>query len=424
MFCWALVLPRGVEPELLLRQSREGVGIFSCDAHLAISNTSLTVAFGAAAAGLKTAIIDTSLFTPLGGKYYTALNSPVFIKAWHAVFQDGRYRSYDWTLKLDADTVFLPGKVRTLLGRHCSDGADGCRAKYLTNFGGDIHGPVEALSRRAMELYDEKEAQCTTQVDYSDKGEDWYLGLCMELLGIPGEEEPSLLSDWHLDRGFPSACDTVHATFHPFKNWDYYFRCLCESGFGTPACDRMMAPTTTMTSTYTSTTVSTSTRTTVTLITSTATTTTVETTKTRTTTSRRTTTSTTAAPHRDSVIVFDGRGDAQHSGGGAPPGPASGNLHWLPSAFWSSGANFAAVVAAAGLLVGAGIGVTVAVVSRKFRARRVDAIMASPVPTSPSRNAASSASRGAVPTAEPSSSTELLLRTASAEAAAPGDYSV
>jgi len=414
MFCWALVLPRGEEPALLLRQLREGVGIFSCDAHLSVSNASLKIAFGSAANRLKTAVIEAYLFTPLGGKYFTALNSPVFIKAWHAVFQDGQYRNYDWTLKLDADAVFVPDRVRTLLGDHCSGGRGDCRAKYLANFGGDVHGPVEALSGQAMERYASGEARCRDQVDYSDKGEDWYLALCMDLLDIPGEEEPRLLSDWHLDQGFPSPCDTLHATFHPFKTWDYYSRCLCESGFATDSCHRMLEPTTTtttVTSTFTTTTVTSTTRTSVT---STATTSTATTRTTLSSASIPPTTTSTTTRHHDAVIVFDGaRGRARRDHVG-PSGPPRGGLRgWVPSGLRGASALPLEVVGA-GLLVGAGIAGLAALISRKIRARRIEAVLAEPLPTSPSQCTDNGTTRLAVGT-EQLSQSEHLLRTGNRE---------
>merc|ERR1712050_462936 len=95
------------------------------------------------------------------------------------------------------------------------EGTD-CGPRYLANFGHDLHGPVEVLSRKAMEIYSKGARRCATEVDYSDKGEDWYLGLCLDLLEIPAEEEPRLLSDWHTEF---NACDTIHAVFHPFKTW-------------------------------------------------------------------------------------------------------------------------------------------------------------------------------------------------------------
>jgi len=393
IFCWALVQSFGPELSLLQQEQKAGVGIFSCDDHLVISNVSLTDAFGGADAAPRLATINVNMFTPRGGKYMTALNSPVFIKAWHAVFDDGHFRNHEWTMKLDADAVFVSNRVRLLLQRHCSDSE--CRPKYLLNFGGDVHGPIEVLSRKAMEFYAQGEQRCVKEVDYSDKGEDWYLGLCMELLNIPGEEEPSLLSDWHTDLGEPSACDTLHATFHPFKTWDYYNKCLCQTGYLTPACSRMMMPTTTSTST-TSTVTSTTWTTTSTTATSTTTITTTSTTRTTlppnttTVTAAPTTTTTTTTEHRKQILIVGSQG---HKGSRATDhdlrghGTGHGMQPELPG--WpalalenSSGPQLAAAIGVLGVVLGVAIGLLVAWGYRKIRARRLEALVPEAVPTS------------------------------------------
>merc|ERR1712232_531179 len=143
---------------------------------------------------------------------------------------------------MDADAVFIPGRVRALLARHCKDSST-CKPKYLSNFGHDLHGPVEIISLNGMKVYSKGAEKCAAEVDYSDKGEDWYLGLCLDLLEIDGEEDPTLLSDWHGTYHIDTPCDTVHAVFHPFKAWNYYSACLCQSGLHTETCSQMMVST-------------------------------------------------------------------------------------------------------------------------------------------------------------------------------------
>lgn len=36
-------------------------------------------------------------------------------KVWDAVLRSGRWKYYDWTVKMDADTVFLPWNLRGAL---------------------------------------------------------------------------------------------------------------------------------------------------------------------------------------------------------------------------------------------------------------------------------------------------------------------
>lgn len=229
LFCFTLVMPTGWEPNLLRRQYKESVGIFSCNDYIIVSNASAKVVFQHADIEVK--VINRDLDAPKGGRYMTSLNSLAFIEAWHVVFEDKRYLSHRWTVKIDSDAVVVPQRLRGLLDQHCPRNI--CGHKYLTNFGQDLHGPVEAISLDGMQKYAAGVDRCLTEIDYSDKGEDWYLGLCLDLLRIEAVEEPRLLSDWH-DHG--EACDTLHAVFHPFKRWDRYFGCLCEAGLAAADC--------------------------------------------------------------------------------------------------------------------------------------------------------------------------------------------
>lgn len=58
-----------------------------------------------------------SLAVQYGGKWGTALNTGVFNRLWTEVITLGRYRKFDWTVKVDPDAVFFPSRLRMLLKR-------------------------------------------------------------------------------------------------------------------------------------------------------------------------------------------------------------------------------------------------------------------------------------------------------------------
>merc|ERR1712087_64713 len=45
------------------------------------------------------------------------INSNIFIAAWKAIKDEGVWASKDWTVKVDADAVFLPTRLRDYLGK-------------------------------------------------------------------------------------------------------------------------------------------------------------------------------------------------------------------------------------------------------------------------------------------------------------------
>ena len=43
----------------------------------------------------------------------TLVNTGSFVKVWDRIREDGLYALHDWTVKVDADCVFFPARLRT-----------------------------------------------------------------------------------------------------------------------------------------------------------------------------------------------------------------------------------------------------------------------------------------------------------------------
>eukprot|EP00441_Pelagodinium_beii_P045730 CAMPEP_0197623642 /NCGR_PEP_ID=MMETSP1338-20131121/3616_1 /TAXON_ID=43686 ORGANISM="Pelagodinium beii, Strain RCC1491" /NCGR_SAMPLE_ID=MMETSP1338 /ASSEMBLY_ACC=CAM_ASM_000754 /LENGTH=646 /DNA_ID=CAMNT_0043193683 /DNA_START=75 /DNA_END=2015 /DNA_ORIENTATION=+ len=121
LYCFALMMPFGYEPGLLLRQKEEGVGIFRCESWAVYSNQS-KMSDGSnfpfpvhEVKGPQGEPI--SLFVPLGGRWHTALNRDVFNQVWLEVLKVDEYRKHDWIIKIDPDSVFFPSRLKEVIGR-------------------------------------------------------------------------------------------------------------------------------------------------------------------------------------------------------------------------------------------------------------------------------------------------------------------
>ncbi|CAJ1413855.1 unnamed protein product, partial [Effrenium voratum] len=112
MFCFSLMLPFGYEVDLLAWQYFHQVSIFACDKFAVYTNKSMEVGLDT---GLYTHVVDSDLHCGLGGDSYSALNSWIFIAVWKKVLDDGYWREYPWTVKVDPDAVFLPLRARPIL---------------------------------------------------------------------------------------------------------------------------------------------------------------------------------------------------------------------------------------------------------------------------------------------------------------------
>lgn len=239
MFCWAVVRPNSYEVELLNEHLDNNL-ISGCDAWAIYSNVSLEellVNKSVGASLSSPSLRGLALDTKLGGRYNNSLNTPIFIQAWRHIFSEAVFNQYDWIIKIDIDTVFLPDRVRQVLRSHddISQNAVFFTTKG-TNFD-DLTGSIEILSRTAVRAYAEKPELCESGIDYHEKSEDWYLDECLkDYLKLTWVPEPRLLNDIHQHRSVgtlseltSNICrDLQTAAYHPLKTVEEFRSCLKE----------------------------------------------------------------------------------------------------------------------------------------------------------------------------------------------------
>jgi len=229
LFCFALSMPVGYEPHFLKMQHSLRTGIFACDGYEVYSNKTMKVA-----SGIETKIVQSDLTCGRGGDSYTALNSWIFIAVWRRVIDDGTYKDYDWTVKVDPDAVFFADRLRSVLADHRSAG-------YVGNCGYGMHGPIEVLSRRAVLTLAKdyaasddkaKPERCVKELRFGLWGEDMFLDQCLtKVHKVSSVVDVRLLCeancncpDW-----FWCVNGSQRVSFHPFKRADMYRQCLANS---------------------------------------------------------------------------------------------------------------------------------------------------------------------------------------------------
>eukprot|EP00746_Dinoflagellata_sp_MGD_P153943 gnl/MRDRNA2_/MRDRNA2_84550_c0_seq2.p1 gnl/MRDRNA2_/MRDRNA2_84550_c0~~gnl/MRDRNA2_/MRDRNA2_84550_c0_seq2.p1 ORF type:complete len:348 (+),score=46.24 gnl/MRDRNA2_/MRDRNA2_84550_c0_seq2:85-1128(+) len=230
LFCWAFVMPNSYEVELL-KEHLDNNLISGCDGWAIYSNVSFSQLLGNKSVGhsFSSDVISDPLPTNYGGKFNTSLNTPLFIQLWRHIFRQSYFSQYDWTIKVDLDTVFLPHRVRQLLlsndhiERNAAiylgnkDDATGSAAKAFT-------GAIEVLSRNAVKAYAEKPELCESGIDYANISEDWYLARCLNKLGVTSVPEPRLLSE---NANIINLCGTQQtAAYHSLKSVEDFRSCL------------------------------------------------------------------------------------------------------------------------------------------------------------------------------------------------------
>jgi hypothetical protein len=226
LFCFALMIPWSDERKLLKMQFENRWGIFACDESMVYSSPVQDLG------GVKTGVIDMDLHCEKGGPpglTPTVLNQPVFENVWNTVIKDGYFRAHEWTVKVDPDTVFLPRRVRKIVQSVPQD-ALAQSGMVLKNCKLGLHGPIEVISRRALELYSGGNANCERPGQ-----EDVYMEKCLASLGVNVYMQENVLAEGECMRGDYNAnplwyfCNSSHAAFHPLKTESEFRDCLINA---------------------------------------------------------------------------------------------------------------------------------------------------------------------------------------------------
>lgn len=203
LFCFIVVLPDSGDVALQEIAQQRGAGIYSCDANAVYQ-------------GVRTGTYDTP-----DGQF--SANAGVFAHIWKEVAADGFYKSHDWTVKADPDTVFLAQRVRERL--QSTGRVDKNEATYIKNTAiipWGFLGPIEVMTKAAVDVLTEKVASKCTAGD--TEGEDGWLNDCLENhLSIPARVDSNFLySGCQID----SCGDATYVAYHYYKDAGSWGSCL------------------------------------------------------------------------------------------------------------------------------------------------------------------------------------------------------
>ena len=168
-----------------------------------------------------------SLDFPVGGQYSTRLNTRAFIDVWRHIFETRVWESHEWTIKLDADVMMRPDRLRSYLQLFLPTSAF-----YGQNVGDAMHGGIEVLTRPAVATYATNKNTCEN-LKWADKGEDWYLSMCMQALNVSGMKMGLLMSEG--ENGGPIPCGGCDVSYHEFSTTGEWDACLQETLLARPA---------------------------------------------------------------------------------------------------------------------------------------------------------------------------------------------
>jgi len=238
-----------LELDLLKEQYKYGASIFACDQWDVFADVSAPLG----PAGYVTIKVEDAL-----GEFHqvrrkgtgTWVNWATFYQVWIKIREVGKWETTDYTVKLDADAVFVPQRLRDWLSSKPGDSPNGLYYENCPNVQYGLFGHLEIISNTAtkvltkyLENCHEKFAPCANDGcdwKFGAWGEDVFAQRCMDHHYVDKVEAFDVATDgacaadrpeaekkntkWH-----PEDCSQLTtATAHPFKKPKEYLKCLGE----------------------------------------------------------------------------------------------------------------------------------------------------------------------------------------------------
>mmetsp|Transcript_43486 Transcript_43486/g.93147 ORF Transcript_43486/g.93147 Transcript_43486/m.93147 type:complete len:407 (+) Transcript_43486:39-1259(+) len=228
-FCITSFAPGTSEMALLSAQEDKKVGVFACDAHMVFSSAPPPGLPGSEDSG-----------EDAGG-------AALVERVWQVVFADKRYENFDWTVRVDMDTILLPNRLGFIADMVCgADTGKECSPMYIEGIRGSSSQPVEVISSKGMKYLAENNKACEAAgLDGDKQGAkgSWYFTPCLKALGVKNYLDAGLVvnvgksSSGQVDTQY---CDSVHAAFQPMTDWDTITRCMEKAGHIRPDEDKRL----------------------------------------------------------------------------------------------------------------------------------------------------------------------------------------
>lgn len=241
LFCFLVMQRGGAEEETVRTMMAMQTSIFECDDRIVFSDEKVQITPGKPMPGfaelrdqpglsIQTEVLMDDLSTkPKAGSLEAILNTKIFANAWSYLNRDGRFRRYDFTVKVDPDAVFFPARLRENLAV-VAPASETPNNVYLLNcqesFG--FFGALEVMSRLALETYLHGQETCKKELDWKMMGEDLFMQKCFDFLKVGKKEDFALLTDGYCNEP-PSPCVSGKVAFHAFKTAMQYMECVDQA---------------------------------------------------------------------------------------------------------------------------------------------------------------------------------------------------
>jgi len=236
------------ELELLNIVASQGKGIFACEQWDVFSDVS---------ARLDTGYVTTKVEDQFGEFHQlkrkvsgTWVNWGIFYQVWVKIREVGKWQSADYTIKVDADAVFVPQRLRTWLSSKPGDSPHGLYYENCPNVQYGFFGHLEIITRTAVEVLTTYLEDChAVFAPCANDGCDWKWGAwgedvfaqrCMDHHYVDKVEAFDVATDGACQsdrpvgqeknkKWYPQDCSSLTTvTAHPLKKPAAFKKCLAE----------------------------------------------------------------------------------------------------------------------------------------------------------------------------------------------------
>merc|ERR1740116_6379 len=230
------------ELELLQMQHDQGQSLFSCAEWAVYSDVVAPLGGGDMTIQVEDTKGDWHLLRRKDTQSW--VNTGMFVRVWKKVQDAGHYRNHNWVIKVDADAVFFPSKLGSVLQdvRVPEEGLYMENCKFV-DWG--YFGNLEVFSKQAFQTLLDSVDTCYDAIDwklgvhggkYGPMGEDLFAQQCMDMMKVSKQENFMLSTDGACEadrpegqkkskKFVPNCAGVSTPSIHPFKKTTQYSEC-------------------------------------------------------------------------------------------------------------------------------------------------------------------------------------------------------
>jgi len=231
------------ELEILQHQHSQHLGLFQCDYSDVFSDVSVEVGSG----------YMTTVVTDVEGDWHFAkrkvsgtwVNTGMFTQIWKKIAEGAKYQNADWVLKLDADAIFVPNRMRVWLKTNELVPPAGIYLENCKNVDYGYFGNLEVFSREAFSTLIKNIDTCKQSLNwkvgvkngkYGPMGEDLFAQSCLDSVGVRRREAFDITTDGACPadrpkdeqknkKWKPNCAWAATPAMHPFKKTQEWIQC-------------------------------------------------------------------------------------------------------------------------------------------------------------------------------------------------------